>query len=298
MASNNKKMDVKKMEAKIKKDLKSDKLIKKGLNEPKYNGIAEKNSQDWHKRVLIFTPSRGLVRHEWVQARYGQIIPTNWSMVELTQFLSPYIPIEYQLADAQNLMAKLVVEGDYEWVIYIEDDNVIPADTILKFNEYMNDGKIPSVSGLYFTKSVPPEPIVYRGQGNSYFKEWKLGEKFFVDGIPFGCRLEHAGMLKAAWETSPEYVVNGVTTRRVFYQPNRVTFDGQNQGFAAVGGTTDLAWCKRIMDEDLFTKAGFPEFDKMEYPFLVDSTIFVKHIDQDGRQFPLEVPKRFLPDGE
>lgn len=274
---------------------KTDKLIKKGLS-IKYNGEYPKNNENWNNRVIIFTPSRGLVRHEWVQARFGQIIPTNWSMVELIQFCSPYAPLGYQLADAQNLLAKKVVEGDYQWVIYIEDDNVIPPDTFVRFNQYINEGKIPVVSGLYFTKSHPGEPLLYRGSGNSYFKDWKFGDKVWVDGIPFGCRLEHAGLIKEAWKNSPEYMVGGEKTRRVFEQPNRMIFNAERGGYEAVGGTTDLAWCKRIMKEKLFTKIGFPEFDKMPYPFLVDTDIFVKHIDQNGRQYPLEIPKQFLKD--
>ncbi len=274
---------------------KTDKLIKQG-QKLEANAFSPKNDAKWNNRVIIFTPTRGLVRHEWVQARFGQIIPTNWSMVELLQFCSPYCPLEYQLADAQNLLAKKVVEDDYDWIIYIEDDNVIPFDTIVRFNRYMNEGKIPVVSGIYFTKSDPGEPLIYRGQGNSYFKDWKFGDLVWADGIPFGCRLESAKLIKEAWKTSPEYTVNGVVTRRVFEQPNRVFFDHEKGGYAATGGTTDLAWCKRIIQEDLLTKAGFPEIAKMPFPFLVDTNIFVKHIDQNGRQYPLQVPKEFLPD--
>lgn len=251
--------------------------------------------EGWNKRVLVFTPSRGLVRTEWVQARYGQIIPTNWSMVEMTQFVSPYLPIGYQLADAQNLMAKKVVEDDFEWIIYIEDDNVIPPDTIRTFNEYMINKKVPVVSGVYFTKSVPPEPLIYRGRGNGYFNDWKFGDLVWASGIPFGCRLEHASLIKAAWEKSPEYYVAGIPTRRVFEQPGRMFFDEKNQGMKAVSGTTDLAWCNRIIEDKLFLDTPFPEYAEMKYPFLVDTNLFVKHIDQNGRQYPLEVPEKFLP---
>ena len=136
-----------------------------------------KNKGDWTNRVLIFTPTRGIVRMEWVMTRYNQIIPTNWSHVDLQQFLSPYIALEYQLADAQNLLAKRVVEGDYEWIIYLEDDNMLPPDLFIKLNQYMNDKKVPVVSGIYFTKSNPTEPILYRGRGNSYYRNWKFGDK-------------------------------------------------------------------------------------------------------------------------
>lgn len=259
-------------------------------------GEAPIATSSWSKRVLVFTPSRGLVRMEWVHARYGQIIPTNFSLVEMTQFLSPYLPIGYQLADAQNLMAKKVVEDNYEWIIYVEDDNVIPPDTFRKFNEYIIDGRFPVVSALYFTKSNPPEPLIYRGRGNGYFADFKIGDLVWADGIPFGCRLEHAGLIKEAWKTAPEYMVNGEVTRRVFSQPQLLESDPFGRGYAATGGTTDLEWCTRIIKDDLFAKIGFPEYSKKRYPFLVDTNIFVHHIDQSGVKWPTEIPLRFKPD--
>jgi len=262
-----------------------------------YTTILDKNPhpETWTNRLLIFTPTRGLIRTEWIQARYGQIIPTNWSYVEFVQGCSAYMPMEYQLADAQNLMAKIVMEHDYEWVLFIEDDNVIPPDTFIKFNDYMNKKKVPSVSGIYWTKSVPPEPILYRGRGNSYYSDWKMGDKVWVDGMPFGCRLEHASLIRAAWKESEEYMVGKALTRRVFQQPQVRFFDQKKGGMASKGGTTDLEWCSRCMKDKLFEKAGWPKFQKMKYPFLVDTTISVGHIDQQGRNFPLGgIPREYI----
>lgn len=271
----------------------------KALKDLKHMGEVSHGPKDlWNKRILVFTPSRGTVRMEWVHARYGQIIPTNFSMVEMTQFISPYIPIGYQLADAQNLMAKRVVEDDYEWIIYIEDDNVIPPDAFRRFNEYILDGRFPIVSGLYFTKSNPPEPLIYRGRGNGYFNDFKIGDLVWCDGIPFGFRLEHAGFIKAAWETAPEYIVGGERTRRVFHSPQLQYHDEKGGGTATLGGTTDLEWCKEIIEKDLFTKAGFPEYSNKKYPYLVDTNIFVKHVDQDGLMHPVAIPDRYKPNGD
>lgn len=264
--------------------------------DPKITEVNKNPEVEWQKRVLIFTPSRGAVRMEWVQARYGQIIPTNWSFVEMMQFINPYVPVGYQLADAQNLMAKVVVEQNIEWVIYIEDDNVIPQDAFLRLNQYMNEGTIPVVSGLYFLKSTYTEPLLYRGRGTSHFRDWKLGDRVWVDGIPFGLRLEHGSLIRAAWEESEEYVVNGVTTRRVFSEPRAMWFDPNGGGMVAKGGTTDLEWCTRLMDDGLLKKAGWPKFQKMQWPFLVDTRIFVKHIDPNGVMWPIAIPSRYVPE--
>lgn len=251
---------------------------------------------DQKRRILIFTPTTGLVRVEWMQARYSQIIPTNWSFVDMQQHLSPWLSVGYQLADAQNLMAREVVEGDYDWVIYIEHDNVLPPDAFLRVNQYINDHKVPVVSGLYFLRADITEPLIYRGRGTSHFTDWKLGDKVWCDGIPFGFRLEHAGLIKAAWETSPEITVNGQKTREVFKQPNAIWFSEEAGEVVSKGGTTDLEWCTRIMEEDLFTKAGFPEYAKRKNPFLVDTNIFVRHIDPNGTMWPKQMPAKYVPE--
>jgi hypothetical protein len=56
-----------------------------------------KNTEKWQNRVLIGTPTTGNVRMEWVHARYAQIIPTAWSQVEYSQWMSAYMPLEYKL---------------------------------------------------------------------------------------------------------------------------------------------------------------------------------------------------------
>jgi len=245
-------------------------------------------------RILIFTPTRGLVRMEWVCARYGQIIPTNWSHTEMLQPMSSFVASEYLLPDAENLMAKAVVEGDYEWCISLEDDNIIPPDAFLRMNEYMIEKKVPIVSGIYFTKGNFPEPIIYRGRGTGSFQDWKLGEKVWVDGIPFGFTLMHGSIIKALWNESPEYMVDGQKTRRVFALPNSFAFDPQSEEFAKHVGTTDLAWCSRLMEDNIFEKAGWPEYQKMQYPFLVDTNIVVGHIDQQGRVHPMNgIPQKY-----
>lgn len=258
------------------------------------------NSRDhtWTNRILIAVPSTGLVRVEWMMARYGQIIPTNWSQVEMVQWMNTFAPLEYQLPDAENLIAKQVVMGDYEWFLSIEQDNLIPPDTFVKLNEYMIENKVPIISGLYYTKSHPAEPILYRGRGNGSFRDFKVGDKVWCDGIPFGLTLIHGSIIKALWNESEEYMVGNEVTRKVFALPNfnignfgfenADTIDEVPAGrFAYTRGTTDLAFCKRIIRDKIFSKAGWPAYEGKKYPFLVDTSILVQHIDERGRQYPL-----------
>ncbi len=259
-------------------------------------GGVDRNNGPWMNRLLVCTPSTGLVRMEWAMARYGQAMPTNWSKIDLVQWVSAYAPIGYMLADAENLIAKAVVEGNFEWFVSLEEDNIIPMDAFMRFNEYMIAGDVPIVSGLYFTKSHPPEPVIYRGRGVGSFQDFKLGDKVWVDGIPFGFALIHGSIIRALWDESEEYKVNDVVTRRVFSNPSQSFGKPEDGAFGTMDGTTDLAFCTRIMKNNIFTKAGWPEYQKKKYPFLVDTRILVKHITQAGIQYPLGgVPQKYLP---
>lgn len=255
------------------------------------NNLILENKGPWTNRLLIGTPSTGSVRMEWVMARYGQIIPTNWSATDMIQWISTFAPMRYLVADAQNLIVKTAIEKDMEWLLLVESDNVLPPDCFLRLNAYMRESKVPVVSALYFTKSNPPEPLLYRGRGKSFYAHWKMGDKVWVDGVPTGCLLIHHSILKAMWDESPEYMINGTTTRRVFELPEKKWLDPETGSFHLVAGTSDLAWCSRVMEGNFFAKAGWPKYQKMKYPFLVDTNIFVKHIDENGRQFPLQDPK-------
>lgn len=262
---------------------------------PMSNKALEANRGKWTNRLVIGTPTVGMVRMEWVQARFGQTIPTNFSLVDVHQFMNPYAPVNYQIADAENLTAKVVVEGKFEWFLSWEDDNLPPLNALVKINEYMIKGDVPVVGGLYFTKSLPPEPILYRGKGRGYFADWKLGDKVWVDGVPFGFTLIHGSIIKALWDESPEYIVNGTVTRRVFDAPSESYVDPETGGWMNQAGTSDLAWCDRLKKDNIFEKAGWPEYQKMENPLLIDTSIFVEHIDRPtGVKYPTELPKAFL----
>lgn len=253
--------------------------------------IQDSNDPGYVNRLLIATPTIGNVRIEWVQSRYGQVIPTNWSMVQMLQFMSSYIPVRYQVHDAQNLIARAMIEGEFEWLLLIEDDVLIPPDTFIRINEYMRKGDIPIVSGLYYTKSIPPEPMIYRGRGTSYFTEWKRGDRVWVDGVPTGLLLIHGSIIKAMWEESEEYMLGDVKTRRVFDNPRKLWIDKETGQFNTITGTSDLAWCTRVMEQKFFEKAGWEKHRKKhpKFPFLCDTGIFADQVDLQGRRYPSSV---------
>lgn len=253
-----------------------------------YRTMVDENKGAWHtNRLMIGTPVTGLVRVEWVGARFGQIIPMNWSYVYVNQFINAYMPLRYQVADAQNKIVKEFVERDFEWLLLIEHDVILPPDAFLKFNEYMLKEDTPVVSGLYYNRGRPSYPLVFRGRGTSVYTKWKLGDLVWCDGVPTGCLLIHGAILHEMHKDAEEYQLGNETVRRVFDTPSFQWFDPENNlDLATMGGTSDLNWCLDVMRGNYFKKAGWTKYQRRKYPFVVDTNIFCRHINPDGEQFP------------
>ena len=247
------------------------------------------------QRILIVTPTLGIVRIEWALSRWGQVIPCNWSAGYATLGIGFYVPMDYLVADAQNFGCEEVVKKNYEWMLLWEDDVMPPSDAFLRLNRYMmaveqNQGeRIPVVSGLYFTKGLYSEPILYRGSGNGCFRNFKIGDKVWADGVPTGFLLIHSSLIKLMWEESEQYESLGKrVTRKVFETPSKVYKDPKTGAVLATGsGTSDLHWCKRVIEEKVLERAGWPKIARRKYPFLCDTNIFCRHIDlTSGAQYP------------
>jgi len=248
----------------------------------------------WIKKLLVTTPTLGIVRYEWAHARYNTIMPVNW---EATGFdikydsghgFFGYAPIGFSVADAYNQIVKKALEIGVEWVLTIEDDVIVPSDIFLKIAPYMDEGKIPIMSGLYYLKAEPTIPLVFRGRGNGAYKDFKIGDKVWCDGLPMGCLLIHTSILKWFWENSPTYKLpNGEETRAVFETPRKVFYDPQLGGQYIQAGTQDLYFFDKVMEEKVLQKTGWKNIARRKHPFLCDTSIFCRHIDRNtGRQFP------------
>jgi hypothetical protein len=247
-----------------------------------------KTNSTVNKRLLFGIPTTGNVRIEWVQGRYGQTIPCNWGHAESIIASEQHSPVGYDVANARNLIIQQAIQQNFEWLFFIDHDVVLPPDAFLKINQYLLSNEYPVVSGLYYTKSHPAEPLCYRGRGNSYYDKFKIGDKFMVDGHGMGCTLLNVKLLKAMYADAPEYVINGKEKcRMVMETPAFSVEDPETGGYRAFGGTEDLSWCDRVMEGGYLKKAGWPELQKKKYPFLMDTSLFCLHIDPNGTTYPL-----------
>lgn len=209
-------------------------------------------------------------------------------------------PLAANLID--SAVYNLEVEEDNSYIadcaavhncLLYEHDVLPPVDAFVRLNRYIREASHPLVSGLYFTRSMPSEPLIFRGRGTSYYDDWQLGDLVYCDGVPTGFLLIHCDILKAMWEDAPEYVIKyatGVQTRAVFETPRHQWIDPEKQSVFSTTGTSDLDWCTRVIQGDYLHKAGWGDYaDSLpdpRYPFVVDTNILCSHIDPDGRQYP------------
>ena len=242
-------------------------------------------------RLLTVTPTLGVIRLEWAMGKFGQAVPCNWSQANVTLGPGYFIPMHYLVDDAQNLGVKTCVEQNYDWMLLWEDDVIPPIDALLQLNDYMKKGDIPVVSGLYFTKGTFSEPILYRGIGTSSFTDFKIGDKVWASAVPTGFLLINRKVLEVMYkESSYTKMIDGKNIKKVFETVSKVFYDTKTQSYSAGRGTSDLIWCKRVVEEKVLQRAGFPKIGRKKYPFLCDTNIFCKHIDlTSGRQFPEEI---------
>lgn len=248
--------------------------------------IVHSNENPYKNRLCVGTPTLGTIRVEWHNARIGQIVPVNWSMVTVMEQLGGYYPTGFLVADAQNIIAARAVNEGFEWMLLYEDDVLPPADAFLRLNDYINEKKYPVVSGVYYIKARPTEPLIFRGRGNSTYKKWERGDLVWADGVPTGFLLIHMSIINAMWEDCEPYQIKGMNVRKLFRFPAHQWHDPETMSFRSTTGTSDLDWCTRVMEGGYFKKAGWPEFQRKKYPFLVDTNLFCVHISPNGEMFP------------
>ena len=192
------------------------------------------------------------------------------------------------VADGQNIAVDACLSGNYEWLLLWEDDVIPPPDLFCKIDPYIRNADVPVVSGLYFLKADRVEPILYRGSGTRAFDDFTLGRKVWVDGVPTGMLLIHREVLALMAAESEIYTtLGGKRVAKVFETPAKMFQDPRSGDWVRQQGTSDLAWCKRVMREKVLTRAGWPKIGRRQYPFLCDTSILCRHIDlSTGRQYP------------
>lgn len=107
--------------------------------------------------TVIICPTRGLIPSRVVQSWLGLMKPMNQKVI------GPIFAVGMEVGEAYNNLVSLVLNNPelskWKYILTIEEDNVPPADGLLKLYESMD--KYDVVQGLYWTKGEAGQPMIY-----------------------------------------------------------------------------------------------------------------------------------------
>lgn len=130
--------------------------------------------------------------------------PTNLPWALALKCLNP--PINYNsvfqvvenksVADARNEIAEQALKSGHKYLFFLGDDVEVPNHTLRQLIFRMeHDDNLGVVGGVYCSKTTPPAPLVFRGNGSGSFWKWKIGEYFEVTGLGMDCTLIRVELL-------------------------------------------------------------------------------------------------------
>lgn len=134
--------------------------------------------------VVVGLPCHGPVMPEWGVALATQCWPTNTNVC--------YVPIRNVPRDKAR---EMIVEGaqqlksEYIWMV--DSDVEVPYGACRQLMKTMKEAPddVMIVGGIYSSKQLPSEPIVYRKNGIGPFWRWKRDTIFDCSLIGTGCML-------------------------------------------------------------------------------------------------------------
>ena len=113
--------------------------------------------------------------------------------------------------DARNALAKKAVTEGFDRILWLDSDMVFEPDLMIKLQARLDEGHR-FVSGLYFKRRTPVEPVIYKECG-SYEKDGETiplavsytdypeNDVFQIAACGFGCVLMETSLVKQVAET-------------------------------------------------------------------------------------------------
>ena len=133
---------------------------------------------DLFKGVSIGIPMAGRpVPIEWAFAFKGMDTPINYNAINISTG-------GMKVDEARQFIAEETIKQKCKYLLFLGDDTVPPPHILRRFIFLMeNNPEMQVIGGIYVVKSDPPFPLVFRGNGNGSYWDWKVGELFWVTGL-------------------------------------------------------------------------------------------------------------------
>lgn len=133
--------------------------------------------------TIIICPTRGQIPARVVQSWMGLMRPMNQKVI------GPLFASGMEVGQAYNNMIESILANpdlrNWKYILTIEEDNMPPADGLLKLYESMD--KYDVVQGLYWTKGEGGQPMIYGDP--------KVTPKNFIPQVPIPETVQEANGL-------------------------------------------------------------------------------------------------------
>lgn len=196
--------------------------------------------------LMIAIPTLGRpVNLDWALAFKALNPPINYNIVFS-------IVHGQEVGIARNELARQAIEKNTKYLFFLGDDVIVPPHTLRQLIFRMeNDPTVGVVGGVYCSKTEIPYPLIFKGNGQGAYWDWKIGEYFECTGIGMDCTLIRTSLLS---ELGKEQFK---TVDKDDY------LDGINN---AESWTEDLYFCNRVLKET-------------NYKVMVDTSVMCQHFD-------------------
>lgn len=103
-----------------------------------------------------------------------------------------------EIGAARNQMAESALKHGAKYLWFLDDDVAPPFSGIRSLMTTLENAPpdVMVAAGIYCAKTLPTEPVVYRGNGGGAFWQWKAGDIFECTGIGTGCMLIRTEVFK------------------------------------------------------------------------------------------------------
>lgn len=196
--------------------------------------------------LLIGIPTLGRpVPLPWAMAWKSLNPPINFNTNVVTLYGKP-------VAQARNELAETALKLGSKYLFFLGDDVVPPANTLKQLIFRMEqDKRIGVAGGVYCSKCDPSAPLVFKGNGQGSYWDWKVGEFFQCTGLGMDCtiiRTEILSKIPKPW----------------FKTVDEDDFDDARNH--AEQWTEDLYFCRKVIEET-------------EYEVWCDGSLLCEHWD-------------------
>ena len=225
----------------------------------------------------------------------------------------------YRVDIAKQRLAEMALANKCQFVLFVDDDVLIPGEALMKMVQKWKTGQYKIISGVYWSKSDPMVPLVFKGNLEGSFWDWKTTDFIQADGAGAGCLFVDTDIFRkmpkpwfagdyyfddpraqadvTSWELRDalaEELLKGTTTDKVRVQDleKQLKAIGDEMGKMQAGGFDPNMLKGRRSDgattEDLYFFKKAKEYLGAEGQLWVDCSIQCAHQDKrTGRIFAI-----------